>query len=75
MSFKSPAQRKFLFAMDKDKQKGIPVNKSSAKSFSVPKLPSVNMSPTVKPTNIPSLPALPKMDKFARVKKYFKKNF
>lgn len=93
MAFKSGQQRKFLFALGQDKQKGgIPPNKSAPVSlptsrppqmtqppqsfkmgnFSAPKY-HAPVSPTIKPTAAPSLPALTKSPKFAKVKKYLKK--
>lgn len=47
-NFKSPGQRKFLFAMDKDKQKGInPIqNKSQANSISTTHPPQIIKPPT-----------------------------
>lgn len=61
MSFKNDKQRKFLFAMDKDKgMKPISTKLQSPKTI-------------MNPTSSPSLPAIPKVPKFARVRKYFKK--
>lgn len=87
--FKSDKVRRMLFAQDKDKQQGIPVNKSKGNSFQtanqseiIKPMKPINSSipqfkPSVpnpiKPTSVPSLPALPKMAKFAKVRKYFKK--
>ena len=62
MPFKNDKQRKFLFAMDKNKQS----NPSSTK-IKVPKVGKMNT------TSSPSLPAIPKMPKFGRVKKFFQK--
>lgn len=39
--FKSPNQRKFLFAQDKDKQKGINPSKSSPNSFPTSRPPEM----------------------------------
>jgi len=89
--FKSPNQRKFLFAQDKSQQQGISPIKSSPNSLSTARPPQMTqpfqafglgmpsapqyhppVSPTIKPTAIPSLPALPKIQKFARIRKMFK---
>lgn len=91
--FKSGSQRRFLFAMDKDKQKGLnPIEvKSNSNSIST-KSPGTITQPykayslgtltpkkfhppapkSINPTAVPSLPALPKMAKFGRIKKYIK---
>lgn len=98
MAFKSGQQRKFLYALDKDKQKGIgspapqtsmPAQKSAPMSIPTSRPPQMTQPPhafklgapaapqfhppvgsSIKPTSIPSLPGMPK---FQKLKNYFKK--
>lgn len=80
MSFKSPAQRKFLFAAKDDKSKGLnPMEqKSQAKSIDLkqPQAPlktnPFKIEKIKNPTAIPAIPALPKPARFAKIKKFFK---
>lgn len=86
--FRNTNQRKFLFALDKDKQPSV----SPLGANTIPSPKPLVSNPVqhltqpsnigqklpgagkiMKPTNIPSLPTLSKMPKFGRVKQYFKK--
>jgi hypothetical protein len=78
MSFKGN-QRKFFFAAQDDKKKGInPMDKTKPKSIDlkIPQAPmkSLDFKPAKikNPTAIPALPAMPKPAKFAKIKKFFK---
>lgn len=77
-NFKSPNQRKFLFALDAKKKKDStaplvpnPVQHLIQPSNIGEKLPGENKE--LKLTTIPSLPALEKIPKFGKIRKYFKK--
>lgn len=93
MGFKDASQRKFLFAMDKDKQKGINPMEAKSNSMAIPTSATgqITQAPqtfklgapgvkqfhapvpgSINPTSVPSLPALPKMPHFGRVKQYLK---
>lgn len=65
MPFKSDKQRKFFHtqtALDKGiKPSTVKEFDKASKGMELPK------------TTVPNLPALPKMDKFQKVRKYFKK--
>lgn len=55
--FKSPGQRRFLFAMDKDKQKqGIPVNKSVPNSLPTSRPQQMTQPPQVHNLGMQSSP-------------------
>ena len=84
MAFKGPGQRKFFFAAQDDKKKGLnpmeqktKANPIDLKQAQAPlKSPSLNVpklnNPTANPKPIPALPGLPKPARFAKMKKYFK---
>lgn len=75
MSFKSPAQRKYLFKVLDDKKKGVnPIqNKSEPKSINLNQPQNVSIKPIkANPSAIPALPGLPKPSKFAKMKKFYK---
>lgn len=68
--FKSPNQRRMLFAMDKDKQNNP--YKSIDLTAPAPGVQTGTQVNSLRNTTIPSLPGLKKMPKFGRVKKFFK---
>lgn len=75
MSFKSPAQRKYIFKVLDNKKKGInPIqDKSPSKSITAkPQNISIQPIKMKNPSAIPALPGLPKPAKFAKMKKFFK---
>lgn len=80
MPFNNPNLRRFLFAADKDKQKGTGVpatispntqllNKSMS-NMGIPQTPAV---PKASSNGIPSLPGIAKLPKFGKIKNYLKK--
>lgn len=79
--FKNANQRKFLFALDKDKKKGLSGEPLVHHQITVKALPGMGKSnltqphQEINPISVPGLPGLNKLPKFGKLKNSLKGPF